>query len=88
MKSVPPHRSAALVFLLLVYIFSGWDEASGQEAIKPSLEATPAEKNAIRLDGLLSEGVWQSGEAASGFIQQESTFWRRDLWEEARKGGC
>jgi len=45
--------------------------AAGQEPSKPSLKAIPLQEETIILDGVLDEPVWQSGEAATGFIASE-----------------
>lgn len=59
------------VFLIVVLLFAMAGEAIAQEAGKRLIEAVPAAKEQIRIDGLLDEPVWREGMAATGFIQQE-----------------
>ena len=58
----------ALVFLLL---HVRPDTGAAQETAKVRLKAIRLEGGEMRIDGLLDEPVWQAGEAAGGFVQQQ-----------------
>ena len=70
-----------LLVVILLFVMGG--EAVAQEAEKRSLEAIPAVKEPIRIDGLLNEPVWREGVAATGFIQQEPFVGALSLTETA-----
>ncbi|MFQ5543183.1 MAG: DUF5916 domain-containing protein [Nitrospiria bacterium] len=60
-----------LPLLALVLIFGLSGEASAQEAAKRSLRAIRLENGQVTVDGFVNEPIWQTGMAATGFVQQE-----------------
>ena len=63
----------SLIHIALIAALLGFTKgnAQAQEAQKRILKALPAETHTIEIDGLLNEPLWQLGEAADHFIQQE-----------------
>jgi hypothetical protein len=58
----------SLVFLLC---HAEPDTVEAQEVAKVRLKATRLEGGEMRIDGFLDEPVWQAGDAAGGFVQQQ-----------------
>ncbi len=57
--------------LFILVLFFSTDPASAQEPPKQTLTAISAADEKIDIDGLLNEGLWQTGEAAAQFTQHE-----------------
>lgn len=57
-------------FFFLLFLFYR-ETASGQELPKPPVTAMALHDQTITIDGVLDEPVWQSAEAATGFVDKE-----------------
>lgn len=66
-------RRTSLITISLLSVLLGvlTTNSLAQEAQKRVLKAFIVETQSIEIDGFLNEAIWQSGEAASHFIQQE-----------------
>lgn len=71
MKNSLCRTSLIYINLIAALLIFANTKVLAQEAQKRVLQALSAETDSIEIDGLLNEALWQSGEAAANFIQQE-----------------